>query len=111
MSLQVLWTPIALQSLSEVFVYTYTAFGERQLRKLSSQIYKVTRRIASFPQMGKVEEVLLKATGIEYRSIVVISEITLLYTICDDTVFIEFVKNARLDDATMLAKITGEVEY
>ena len=26
-------------------------------------------------------------------------------------VFIEFVKNARLDDATMLAKITGEVEY
>ena len=61
--------------------------------------------------MGKLEEDLLEATGIEYRSLVVISEITLLYTICDDTVFIEFVKNARLDDATMLAKITGEVEY
>jgi plasmid stabilization system protein ParE len=108
MNLQILWTPIALQSLSEVFVYTYTEFGERQLRKLTSQIYKVTRRIASFPQMGKLEEDLIDATGIEYRSMVVISELVLLYTIYEDTVYIEFVKDARLDDATMLAKLSEE---
>ena len=107
MNLQILWTPIALQSLSEVFVYTYTEFGERQLRKLTSQIYKVTRRIASFPQMGKLEEDLIDATGIEYRSMVVISELVLLYTIYEDTVYIEFVKEARLDDARMLARFRG----
>ena len=91
MSLQVLWTPIALQSLSEVFVYTYTEFGERQLRKLSSQIYKVTRRIASFPQMGKFEEVLLKATVIDYLFIFFIIYFSIYDTIFDVYVFIDFV--------------------
>ena len=42
----------------------------------------------------------------EYRQIVVISEISLLYTVLDDTVFIEYVKNARQDDATIWDKLT-----
>ena len=105
MSLQILWTPIALQSLSEVLEYTYEEFGERQLHKLSSLIHSATCRLAIFPQSGKNEEALAKATGINYRSSLVIPEIKLLYTISDDTVFVEFVKNARMDDASMLAKL------
>ena len=35
-----------------------------------------------------------------------INEIKLLYTVVEDTLFIEFVKNTRLDDATMLAKLS-----
>jgi hypothetical protein len=35
----------------------------------------------------------------------VISEIKLLYTVSEDTLFIEFVKNARMDDSTMLEKL------
>jgi hypothetical protein len=58
--------------------------------------------------MGKLEEDLIDATGIEYRSMVVISELVLLYTIYEDTVYIEFIKDARLDDATMLAKLSEE---
>ena len=106
MNLKIRWTPVALQSLSEVLEYTFEEFGERQLRKLISQIYTVVRRIEVFPLSGKQEFDLLEATGIEYRSVVVISEIKLLYTIVEDTLFIEFIKNTRLDDATMLAKLS-----
>ncbi|MBR6444828.1 MAG: type II toxin-antitoxin system RelE/ParE family toxin [Prevotella sp.] len=106
MNLKIRWTPVALQSLSEVLEYTFEEFGERQLRKLISQIYAVVRRIEVFPRSGKQEFDLLEATGIEYRSVVVISEIKLLYTVVEDTLFIEFIKNTRLDDATMLAKLS-----
>lgn len=107
MSLQIQWTPIALQSLSEVFEYTYKTFGERQLRKLTRRIHDVTHRLVSFPLLGKREENLIEATNIEYRSIVVISEIKLLYTISDNSLFIEYVKNTKMDDATMLEKINS----
>ena len=105
MSLPIKWTPIAQQSLSEVIVYTFEEFGERQLKKLTSRIYKAVSRISSFPLSGKLENELFEATGIEYRSIVVISEIKLLYTVNEETVYIEFVKNTRMDDATMLKKL------
>ena len=50
-------------------------------------------------------EDLAEASGIEYCSILVISEIKLLYTASENTLFIEFVKNARMDDSTMLEKL------
>ena len=109
MNLQIRWTSVALQSLSEVLEYTYETFGEQQLHKLTSQITTTCYQIAAFPQSGKREEDLADATGIDYRSIIVISEIKLLYTTNDETLFIEFVKNARMDDATMLAKLNEMV--
>ncbi len=105
MNLHIQWTPIALLSLSEVFEYTYEEFGERQLHTLKTQISSTARRIATFPGLGKREAGLVEATGIEYRSMLVISEIKLLYTVSEDTLFIEFVKNARMDDSTMLEKL------
>jgi len=105
MNFQIQWTHIALLSLSEVYKYTYEEFGGRQLNKLTEQIQLATRCLSIFPMSGKREEELEESTGIEYRSIVVISEIKLLYTISDNTVFIEFVKNTRMDDATMLDKL------
>lgn len=106
MSLTIEWTAIALQSLSEVFDYTFEEFGERQVRKLTSQIYKTTRRISAFPNLGKVDELCTEEFGVEYRSVVVISEISLLYTVVGDTLYIEYVRNARLDDATVWDKLT-----
>ena len=105
MNLHIQWTPIALLSLSEVFEYTYDEFGDRQLRRLQTQISSTARRIATFPGLGKYEADLYQATGIEYRSILVIDEIKLLYTVSEDTLFIEFVKNNRMDDSTMLEKL------
>ena len=108
MSLHIVWTHVALQSLSEVFEYTYEEFGERQLRKLASKIYSATRRITALPLSGKLETEMTDALGIEYRSTFVIKEIKLIYTILDDTLYIEFVKNARMSNATMLLRLTGE---
>lgn len=102
MNLQIQWTPIALQSLSEVLTYTYGQFGERQLRKLSRRLHVVEQNITFFPYLGKKETVLVKATGIEYRSIAVIKEIKLLYTINDSILTIEYVKNNKMDDSTIL---------
>ena len=56
MSLRIEWTPVALQSLSDVFEYTFEEFGERQVRKLTSQIYKVTNRISQFPLTGTLDD-------------------------------------------------------
>ncbi len=108
MSLQIRWTPIALQSLSEAFEYTYSEFGEDRLRKFCSEIYTATRRIAAFPQSGKSEDCISNDLGIDYRSTLVIKEIKLIYTIRQETIYIEYVKNSRQDDATMLQKLTGE---
>ena len=106
MNLNIEWTPIALQSLSDVFEYTFEEFGERQARKLTSQIYKVVRRLSAFPMIGELDEECTKEFGVEYRHIVVISQISLMYTIVDDTVYIEYVRNARLDDSTVWDKMS-----
>lgn len=47
MNLNIEWTPVALQSLDEVFEYTFEEFGKAQVRKLTKQIYSATRRIAA----------------------------------------------------------------
>lgn len=109
MSLPIQWTPIALQSLSKVFDYTFEEFGEKQLRILSDKITTAANRIATFPQIGKVEESLSRRLNIEYRSISVIHEINLIYTIHNDVLFIEYVKNNRQDDATILSYLTSYI--
>ena len=107
MNLHIQWTPIALQSLSKVFDYTFEEFGEKQLRILSEKITTTANRIATFPQLGKVEENLSKTFNVEYRSIGVIHEINLVYTIQNDILFIEYVKNNRQDDATIISYLTN----
>jgi hypothetical protein len=56
---------------------------------------------------GTIDEDCTEEFGVEYRRIVVISEISLLYTIVDDTIFIEYVRNARLDDATVWDRLSA----
>ena len=107
MNLRIEWTHTALQSLEEVFEYTFEEFGERQVRKLTSQIYQVVRRLAAYPLMGAVDEESTEEFGVEYRRIVVISEISLLYTIVGDTLFIEYVRNVRMDDLTVWERLSS----
>ena len=64
MNLNIEWTPVALQSLDEVYEYTFEEFGKAQVRKLTKQIYS-------------------------------------------DTIFIEYVRNARLDDATVWDRLSA----
>lgn len=101
MSLRIEWTETALQSLSAVFDYTYQNSGERQLRKLHTQIQQTAYRVSTFPQSGAVES-FSKLVGAEYRGIMVIREIKLIYRIIPDGISIEYVKNSRLDENTLL---------
>lgn len=105
MSLQVRWTLAASQSLSEVLEYTIENFGERQLRKLTNRINSTISRVELFPYLGKSETVLSELLGLNYRSAVVIKEIKIYYSIMKDVVYIEYVKNVRLDDNTMLNRL------
>jgi len=107
MSLQIQWTHIALQSLSEVSDYTFFEFGKRQLRKLSNRINSTTRHISFFPLLGKHEKKLSQQIGVEYHSIVIIKEIKLYYTISNNILFVEYIKNTKMDDTTMLDKINS----
>jgi plasmid stabilization system protein ParE len=108
MSLRIEWTPTAQQSLIDVFEYTYGEFGEYQLRKLRLKILKTARRIAAFPTMGTVEPYSVKAK-VEYRSMMVIPEIRIIYCVMDNFIQIEYVKNARLDDETMLRNMKNTI--
>ena len=106
MSLRIEWTRAALQSLSDVFEYTYEYFGTQQLLKLRHEISSTTRMLTTFPHAGKVEEEYAEILGIEYRSIVVIREIKLFYTVADETVCIEYMKDTRQADSTVIRQLS-----
>ncbi len=101
MSLRIEWTPSALQSLLDVYEYTCEEFGESQLKKLRMKIDAATRRIAAFPQIGQVEPYSARM-GMEIRGLMVISQIKIVYCVMPDFIQIEYIKNNRLDDETML---------
>ena len=105
MSLHTEWTPVALLSLSEVFEYTLTTFGERQLLTLKEKITSTEKLLTIFPLAGKVESDYSNLLGHEYRSVLVIKELKMIYTIDGDRILIEYLKNTRLDDTTLLLKL------
>lgn len=102
MNLQVRWTLVALQSLSDVLDYTFEQFGDRQLRKLTKRINSSVLRILFFPKMGKPEPYVSELTGVEFRSVVVVKKIKLYYTQSKEILFVEFIKNTNMDDSTMI---------
>ena len=105
MNLQVRWTLVALQSLSDVLDYTFEQFGERQLRKLTKRINSSVLRISFFPKMGRPEPYVSELTGGDFRSVVVLKKIKLYYTLNKEILFVEFIKNTNMDDNTMLKKL------
>ena len=105
MNLQVKWTLVALQSLSEVLDYTFEQFGERQLRKLTKRINSSVIRILFFPKLGKPEPYVSDLIGVDFRSVVVVKKIKLYYTQSNEILFVEFIKNTNMDDSTMINKL------
>ena len=102
MNLQVRWTLVALQSLSDVLDYTFEQFGERQLKKLTKRINSSVLRILFFPKIGKPEPIVSDLTGVDFRSVVVLKKIKLYYTLNKEILFVEFIKNTNMNDSTMI---------
>lgn len=91
-------------SLAEVLQYTLEEHGERQYTKMRRQVMDAVRKIAQSPYSAAVEPISEKV-GFELRGYKVISKIKIIFSIVDDTVYIEYVKNTWLSEETMLKRM------
>ena len=104
MNLKTRWSATALQSLAEVLQYTLDEHGEGQYNKLRRQVMDAVRRIAQSPFSAVVEPISEKV-GFELRGYKVIPRIKIIYSIIDNTVYIEYIKNTWLSEKTMLERM------
>ena len=104
MNLETRWSAPALQSLAEVLQYTLVEHGEGQYNKLRRQVMDAVRRIAQSPFSAVVEPISEKV-GFELRGYKVIPKIKIIYSIIDNTVYIEYIKNTWLSEETMLRRM------
>jgi plasmid stabilization system protein ParE len=104
MNLETRWSAPALQSLAEVLQYTLEEHGEGQYNKLRRQVMDAVRRIAQSPFSAVVEPISEKV-GFELRGYKVIPRIKIIYSIIDNTVYIEYIKNTWLSEKTMLERM------
>lgn len=104
MNLETRWSAPALQSLAEVLQYTLDEHGEGQYNKLRRQVMDAVRRIAQSPFSAVVEPISEKV-GFELRGYKVIPRIKIIYSIIDNTVYIEYIKNTWLSEKNMLERM------
>lgn len=104
MSLETRWSEPALLSLAEVLQYTLEEHGEGQYNKMRRQVMDAVRKIAQSPFSAAVEPISEKV-GFELRGYKVIPRIKIIYSILDDVVYIEYVKNTWLSEKTMLQRM------
>lgn len=104
MSLETRWSEPALLSLAEVLQYTLEEHGEGQYNKMRRQVMDAVRRIAQSPYSAAIEPISEKV-GFELRGYKVISKIKIIYSVVDEVVYIEYVKNTWLSEETMLERM------
>ena len=91
-------------SLAEVLEYTLEEHGERQYEKMRKQVMDAVRDIAQSPFTAAIEPIS-EIVGFELRGYKVIPRIKIIYSIVDNVVYIEYVKNTWLSEETMLERM------
>ena len=104
MSLETRWSEPALLILAEVLLYTLEEHGEGQYNKMRRQMMDAVRNIAQSPLSAAVEPISEKV-GFELRGYKVIPRIKIFYSIVDDVIYIEYIKNTWLSEETMLKRM------
>ena len=104
MSLETRWSEPALLSLAEVLQYTLEEHGEGQYNKMRRQVMDAVRKIAQSPLSAAVDPISEKV-GFELRSYKVIPRIKIIYSVVDDVVYIEYIKNTWLSEETILRRM------
>jgi len=104
MKLETKWSEQALLSLAEVLQYTFEQHGERQYTKLRHQVMEAVGNIAKSPFAAAIEPISEKV-GFELRGYKVIPRIKIIYSIVDNVVYIEYIKNTWLSEKTMLERM------
>ncbi|MBQ7141837.1 MAG: type II toxin-antitoxin system RelE/ParE family toxin [Bacteroidaceae bacterium] len=104
MSLKTRWSRPALLSLADVLDYTLEEHGVRQYKKMRKQVMDAVRQLSVSPFMAAVEPYSDKV-GVELRGYVVIPHIKIIYSVVDDILYIEYIKNTYLSEQTMLERM------
>ena len=104
MNLETRWSEPALLSLAEVLQYTLEEHGEFQYNKIRRQVMDAVRDIAQSPFSAAIEPVSEKV-GFELRGYKVIPRIKIIYSIVDNIIYIEYIKNTWLSEETMLKRM------
>ena len=104
MSLETRWSAPALLSLAEVLQYTLEEHGDRQYDKLRRQVMKAVSKIGVSPFSAAIDPISEKV-GFELRGYKLIPRIKIFYSIVDDVVYIEYIKNTWLSDETMIQRM------
>ena len=91
-------------SLAEVLEYTLEEHGERQYTKLRKQIMEAVHKIAISPYLAVIEPYSEKV-GVELRGYLLIPRIKIIYSVVDDVLYIEYIKNTWLSEKTMLERM------
>lgn len=104
MSLGIRWSEPALQSLAEVLQYTLKEHGEGQYNKMRRKVMEAVQHIAQSPFTAAIDPISEKV-GFELRGYKVIPRIKIIYSIVDDIVYIEYIKNTWLSEKTMLDRM------
>lgn len=90
--------------LAEVLQYTLEEHGEGQYNKMRRQVMDAVRKIAKTPYTAAIDPVSEKV-GFEIRSYKVISKIKIMYSVVDNVVYVEYIKNTWLSEETMLRRM------
>ena len=96
-------------SLAEVLDYTLEEHGEEQYNKLRRQVMDAVRSIAQSPFVAAIDPIS-EVVGFELRGYKVIPRIKIIYSVVDDVVYIEYIKNTWLSEKTMLDRMGYHVE-
>lgn len=104
MSLEIRWSKPALLSLAEVLDYTLEEFGELQYHKLRKQIKGAVGKISASPYIAAIEPYSDKV-GVELRGYLLIPRIKIIYSVVDNVLYVEYIKNTWLSEATMLERM------
>jgi len=104
MNLEIRWSATALLSLAEILEYTVNEHGERQAVKMRKQIMAAVQRLSVTPFIAAIEPCSEKV-GFELRGLLVIKRIKIIYSVTDNQLNIEYIKNTYLSDLTMLERM------
>lgn len=96
--MKVLFHKSAIDDLILVYSYCRSNFGLSVAKKLRSRIDKSISLLKTRPYIGQVEPLLLGCTSLEYRKMVILPYLKIIYSIHKEYIYIHVVWDVRQDE-------------
>ncbi len=105
--MKVLFHKSAIDDLILVYSYCRSKFGLSATKKLRSKIDKSISLLKTQPYIGQVEPLLLGCTSLEYRMIVILPYLKIIYSIHNEYIYIHVVWDVRQDENKLTQSIVN----